>query len=216
MGDTDKTSSNPVLAAARQSVLNEVHGLQALADNIDERFADVVDLLLATRGKVFVTGSGTSGAIAHRMAHLLSVCGTPSVPLQPMDALHGTMGAITEADVVIAISRGGKSTELNDLSERVKLRGAKVVALTSNADSALARIADIVVLLPTDDVMDPGGVIAMGSTLVVGALGDALAQVLMRARGYSWDQMLFTHPAGAVGAEQHDLDPLPPLAESAL
>ncbi|MDR0366585.1 MAG: SIS domain-containing protein [Bifidobacteriaceae bacterium] len=208
--------ANGPLEAAKDVVRNELTGLQALATNFDPTFVDVVSLLLNMDGKVFVAGAGTSGAMAHRMAHLLSVCGTPAVFLQPMDALHGTMGAVTAGDVMIAISRGGKSDELNQLSERVRRRGAKVVALTSAADAPLARVADLVVLLPTDDVIDPGGVVAMGSTLVVGAWGDALAQVLMRMKGYSWSQLLFTHPAGAVGAEDHDLAPLEPISQDSL
>jgi arabinose-5-phosphate isomerase len=204
-----------ILEAARQVVRNEMGGLEALTGAIDDTFLALVDLILDCPGKVFVAGSGTSGAVAHRMAHLLSVCGTPSVPLQPMDALHGTMGAVVGGDLLLAISRGGKSDELNDLAARVRSQGVKVVALTSDAEAPLAGVADLVVLLPTDDVIDPGGVIAMGSTLVVGAFGDALAQVLMRLRGYSWEQVLFTHPAGAVGAEAHSgLAPLPPLSQS--
>ncbi|MDR0488512.1 MAG: SIS domain-containing protein [Propionibacteriaceae bacterium] len=203
--------ASAIVEAGREVVANEVTGIQALVDNFDPRFVDVVEMLMKCQGMVFLSGSGTSGAIARRMAHLLSVCGTPSVPLQPMDALHGTMGAVTSSDVVIAISRGGKSGELNDLCERVKARGASVIALTSNPDAPLASISDLTVLLPTDDVIDPGGVIAMGSTLVVGAWGDALATVMMRVKGYTWEQMLFTHPAGAVGEETHILEPLKPL-----
>jgi arabinose-5-phosphate isomerase len=205
-------SGAEVLAAARQVVVAQIGGLQALVDDFDPAFLDVVELLASCAGKVFVAGSGTSGAIARRMAHLLSVCGTPSVPLQPMDALHGTMGAVSAGDVLIAISRGGKSTELNDLARRVRQRGAQTVALTSAPDSPLAQVADIVVRLPTDDVIDPGGVVAMGSTLVVGAWGDALATVLMRLKGYGWDQVLFTHPAGAVGQREDTPAPLPPLS----
>lgn len=203
--------THDILAAAREVVAKEMTGLEALIDRFDPAFLDVVRLLADCRGKVFVSGAGTSGAMAHRMAHLLSVCGTPAVPLQPMDALHGTMGALSSGDVLMAISRGGKSSELNDLSTRVQTRGVKVVAVTSNPDAPLAGLADIVVILPTDNVIDPGGVIAMGSTLVVGAWGDALATVLMRVKGYTWDQMLFTHPAGAVGEETHSLKPLEPL-----
>jgi len=203
--------TNGILAAAHTVIENEVGGLRSLIDNFDPAFLDVVSLLSDCRGKVFISGSGTSGAMARRMAHLLSVCGTPSVPLQPMDAMHGSMGAVTGDDVLIAISRGGKSAELNELCHRVQARGAQVVALSSNPDAPLAALADITVILPTDDVIDPGGVIAMGSTLVVGAWGDALAAVLMRVKGYTWDQMLFTHPAGAVGEEAHDLEPLEPL-----
>ncbi|MCB2176928.1 MAG: SIS domain-containing protein [Actinomycetales bacterium] len=188
-----------VLAAAREAIRREGSGVTGVADRIDDTFLEVVTLLRSCTGKVFVTGSGTNGAVARRMAHLLSVCGTPSLFLPGMDALHGTMGAVVAGDVLITISRGGESGELNDLSARVRQRGVPVVALTANAESTLARLADVSVVLDADDEVDPGGVIAMGSTLMAAVWGDALAYVLMRLRGYGWDQVLFTHPAGAVG-----------------
>jgi D-arabinose 5-phosphate isomerase GutQ len=116
-----------------------------------------------------------------------------------MDALHGSMGAVTAGDALIAISRGGASDEINDLARRVQDFGAPVVSLTSAPDSELARLADISIILDNLDGIDPGGVIAMGSTLVVGAWGDALANVLMLLRQHSWDQVLHNHPAGGVG-----------------
>ena len=194
-----------VLEAARKAIRLESGGVAGVADRIDDTFLEVVALLRSCTGKVFVTGSGTNGAVARRMAHLLSVCGTPSLFLPGMDALHGTMGAVVAGDVLITISRGGESGELNDLSARVRERGVPVVALTAAAESTLARLADVSVVLDADDEVDPGGVIAMGSTLMAAVWGDALAYVLMRLRGYGWDQVLFTHPAGAVG----QIDALP-------
>nr|WP_277816676.1 SIS domain-containing protein [Microbacterium aquimaris] len=159
-------------------------------------------------GKVFVTGSGTSGATARRMAHLLAVCGTPSTFIHPMDALHGTMGALAAGDVLISISRGGESAEINDFSTRAQRRSVSVVALTAEPESTLGRLADVTVTLITEGEGDPGGVIAMGSTLVTSVWGDALANILMRRRGYGWDQVLETHPAGAVGQITDLPDPL--------
>ncbi len=201
-----------VVHEAREAVRREAAGVLAVADQLGEDFTTVVRMLLECRGKVFVTGSGTSAAMARRMAHLLAVCGTPSVFLPAMDALHGTMGAVTEGDVVIAISRGGGSTEINELARRVQRRGATVVGLTAVAGSELAEVADVVVVLTSPAGVDPGEVIAMGSTLVVGVWGDALAYVLMRLRGYGWDQVLDTHPAGAVGRVSQAPQALPALS----
>lgn len=200
-----------LIAVARSIIITEAQGLANSAERIDESFVKVAQLLLGTPGKVFVTGSGTSGHIARRMAHLLAVCGTPAVYLQPMDALHGTMGAVSEGDVVIAISKGGGSSELNDLVSRVHDRGAKTVALTAAPESELANRCDIVAVVDAPSDVDPGGVIAMGSTLIVGAWGDALAYTLMRLRGYSWEAVLQTHPGGAVGQINEVPAPLPPL-----
>jgi arabinose-5-phosphate isomerase len=188
-----------LLADARERVRLEGEGLLALADQFDERFLEVVHLILNLPGKVFTTGSGTSGIAARRMAHLFTVCGTPALYLPPMDALHGSMGAVTAGDALIAISRGGASDEINDLARRVQDFGVPVVSLTSAPDSDLAQLADISIILENLEGIDPGGVIAMGSTLVVGAWGDALANVLMLQRGHSWNQVLHNHPAGGVG-----------------
>lgn len=193
------TQAHAMLEAAREAVRSEAAGVLAVADQLDETFVRVADLLASTTGKVFVVGSGTSGAIARRMAHLLAVSGTPSVFVHPMDALHGTMGAFAENDVLIGISRGGETTEINDLMVLSQKRGLPVIALTAEPTSTLGRGADITVVLRTTDGADPGGVIAMGSTLVTAVWGDALAYVLMRRSGYGWDQVLETHPAGAVG-----------------
>ncbi|GAA2726678.1 KpsF/GutQ family sugar-phosphate isomerase [Cellulomonas aerilata] len=206
-----ETAGASALDAARDLVRREGRGVTEVAEHLDDTFLAAVDLLTACTGKVFVTGSGTSGAIARRMAHLLAVCGTPSVFLPAMDALHGTMGAVVSGDVLITISRGGESAELNDLSTRVQQRGVPVMAITAARGSTLGTLADLTVVLDVSEQVDPGGVIAMGSTLVAAVWGDALAYVLMRARGYGWDEVLFTHPAGAVGRIRELPDALPGL-----
>ncbi|KAE8765948.1 KpsF/GutQ family sugar-phosphate isomerase [Georgenia thermotolerans] len=209
------TNPTATLAAARDVIRREGAGVLSVAEQVDETFLRVVDLLLECRGKVFVTGSGTSGAVARRMAHLLSVCGTPALFLPGMDALHGTMGAVAHGDVLITISHGGESDELNQLSERVQRRGVPVIALTAQAQSTLGRLADVTVIVDAGPDVDPGGLVAMGSTLVAAVWGDALAYILMRARGYGWEEVLFTHPAGAVGRRTAAPEALPGLEPAA-
>lgn len=216
-GAEDRTAERAaVLQAARETMRHQGQGIIAAAECIDDSFLDVVTLLMRTRasdGKVFVAGAGTSGAVARRMAHLLSVSGTPSLYMPPGDGLHGTMAAMTSGDILIAISKGGGSQELNDLVVRAKERGVgAVVALTSAPDSALAGESGTVVTLTNLPGIDPGEVIAMGSTLVTAAWGDALATVLMRMTGYSWSQVLHSHPSGAVGQLADAPESLPPLA----
>jgi arabinose-5-phosphate isomerase len=200
-------TSADLIEAAREVVRAEANAVAGVADQIDDGFAEVTRLLLGCAGKVVICGSGTSGAVARRMAHLLSVCGTPAVFLHPMDSLHGTMGAITEDDVLIAISRGGETAELNELARRVRERGVTVIGLTAEPGSGLGAVSDVTVRIATPDDGDPGGVIAMGSTLAVSTWGDALAVTLMRLRRYSWTQVLFTHPAGAVGLRENGEPP---------
>lgn len=190
---------------ARQRIAIEASAVESVAAVFDDATDEIVNLLFNCPGKVFVTGSGTSGTIARRMAHLFSVSGTPSLFMQPSDALHGTMGALRAGDVLIAISKGGVSDEINDLSVRAKDRGVTVVALTSDGSAELAQLADFVQVFHIADEVDPGNLIAMGSTLMHAVWGDCLAVFLMRKRGYSWAEVVFTHPLGAVGK----LDGLP-------
>lgn len=204
-------SLEEMLEAARDIVTREADGVRGLADQFDESFLEAVRVIYGCTGKVFVTGAGTSGAIARRMAHLFSVCGTPSMFIQAADALHGTMGAMSRGDVLIAISRGGGSAEINELTRRAQDRGTSVIALTAAPDSELARAADVVAPVDSPPGVDPGEVIAMGSTLVAAVWGDAVAVILMRLRGYGWDSVLHSHPSGAVGQLRSLPDPLPPL-----
>ena len=200
-----------MLDAARKTIIDEAAAVAAVAEQLDDSFLDVFEQLLSCTGKVFIAGSGTSGTIARRMAHLLSVCGTPAAFLHPMDALHGTMGVLTAGDILITLSKGGESAEINDLIVLARRRDVRIIALTSKPDSTMAQLADTVVTLHNREGADPGNVIAMGSTLVTAVWGDALAILLMRQRGYSWERMLETHPGGAVGkmgAHPEALEPI--------
>lgn len=187
------------LATARQVLESDAAAVLAMADQLDEHFLDVVDLLVRCTGKVLVTGMGTSGATARRIAHLLSVGGTPALYVNAADGLHGGLGAVTDTDVVIAISKGGQSDELNEFIRRAGERGAASVAMTSEIDSPLALLADLVLVTITDPEADYGRMIAMGSSLANCAMGDALAAVTMGARTHAWSQFEQSHPGGAVG-----------------
>lgn len=143
--------------------------------------------------------------MAERLAHLLAVSGTPAFYLPCLDALHGGMGAITDGDLVLAFSKGGQSTELVDLVTRLGERGIPTVAVTERPESPFAQAADTVVIVQTRPIdADPGGLIAMGSTLVAGSWGDALASTLMGLRDHSWADVINIHPGGYVG-QQTDL-----------
>lgn len=194
-----------MLAAAREVIRREAAALANLVDQVDDTLVHVAQLILAGTGKVVTTGTGTSGIMAERLAHLLAVTGTPAFYLPCLDALHGGMGAVSAADYVLAFSKGGKSVELTQLVTRLENRGVTVVAVTESPSSDFARAARHVVTITTEPRdADLGGMIATGSTLVAGAWGDALAAVLMQARQYSWEDVIGTHPGGVVG-QQVDL-----------
>lgn len=178
--------------------------LSALVGAVESSVVAVARQMIAVPGKIVTTGSGTSGIMAERLAHLLSVCGTPAVYLPSMDALHGGMGAITPSDLVVAISKTGQSHELTRLVERLGQRGIHVVALTESPDSPFAAAAGSVAALPpTPADADPGDMIAMASTLAVGAWSDAVAVVTMSMRGHTVGDVIDSHPAGGVGVRGH-------------
>ena len=193
------------LASLAGAVLSrESAALAALVGVVESGVVDVARQMIDTAGKVVTTGSGTSGIMAERLAHLLSVCGTPALYLPSMDALHGGMGAITTADLVVAISKTGQSHELTTLVERLGRRGVQVVAVTESPGSPFALAAGSVAALPpTPPDADPGDLIAMASTLAVGAWSDAVAVVTMSMRGHTVGDVIDSHPAGGVGVRGH-------------
>jgi len=203
------TVNDDILTVARDRLAAEANAVHALIETIDDTFVRAASMILGCQGKLFIGGSGTSGTVAHRMAHILSVTGTPSVGFSPMDSLHGSSGAITSQDIALLISMGGSSDEIIRTANIIKGRGAAVIALTHSHGTPLARIADHSVALTVDPLAEIGGLVATGSSLVQAAWGDALAEVLMCGRGYTWREFMSTHPAGAVG-KVADLPANPP------
>jgi arabinose-5-phosphate isomerase len=186
-----------VIRADAASVLGALRGL-------DHSFIEAARRLVSCPGKVLVTGSGTSGTIAHRAAHLLSVAGTPAFFLQPADGLHGGLGALRSDDLVLALSKGGSSDELNEFCQRARQLCSGLIVITAAPQSRLARLADVVLLLELPSDSDLGSVVATGSSLSAAAMTDALVEVCRVAKGYGWDQLLYTHPSGAVGRDAAD------------
>jgi D-arabinose 5-phosphate isomerase GutQ len=188
-----------ILAIAGRVIMADSAAVAAAATALGDPFIRVCKLLAASRGKVLVTGSGTSGAIAIRAAHLLSVAGTPAFHLSPTDGLHGGLGVLRSEDSVIAISKGGSSTELNEFCRRARSLAGRLIVVTAAPESELAGLADHVLPLTLPADADLGAIIATGSSLAAAALLDAIIDATRVMRGYSWDQVIYTHPAGAVG-----------------
>ena len=186
-------------ALARSVIEADERAVHAALGAVNEEFLQVARLLGGAEGKVLVTGCGTSGAIAARAAHMLSVCGCPAFYLPPDDGLHGGLGVLQPNDLVIALSKGGGSAVLNEFCNRAKSLCRSVIAVTGAPKSALGGIADHVVALKFDDDADLGDVVATGSSLATAAVLDALCEVARVSRGYDWRRLLFTHPSGAVG-----------------
>lgn len=190
-----------LIAAARTVIDADGRAVLSAALALDEAFVRAARRLASGTSKVLVTGSGTSGTVAARAAHLLSVCGTPAFYLSPTDGLHGGLGVLQPADLVLALSKGGSSAELNDFCRRAKPLCGGLIVITAAPDSALAGLADHVIRLTLADDADLGAVVATGSSLAISALVDALAEIGRRTRDYDWERLLYTHPSGAVGRD---------------
>jgi D-arabinose 5-phosphate isomerase GutQ len=146
-------------------IAREAAAVASVADQLDETFERVVRTLLACEGKVLVSGSGTSHAVALRFAHLLSCVGTPALFLHPGDSQHGASGAVAQGDVWVGLSKGGETTEVIFLAGIARKRGATVVAITEKPESSLGRLADITLHVTAPDGVDPFGMVATGSSL---------------------------------------------------
>lgn len=194
-------TSEEILDLAKATILRESEAVASLTAQLDEGFVAVAHALLACEGHVLVAGSGTSHAVGARLAHLLSCCGTPAMFIHPGDSQHGLSGAVTARDVLIALSKGGETVEVNFLARLAKEKGAKVIALTEKPESTLGKAADLVWKVVAPEGVDPYGMIATGSSLVNSAMGDALCVALLNMRGYTKEAFGKTHPGGAVGIQ---------------
>lgn len=186
-----------LLAEARNLVRAESEALHQVSQQLDESFLEVVRRVSACRGRVLVTGAGTSGAMARRLAHLLATCGVPAFFFHPADALHGPSALVAEGDVLIAFSKAGKSAEINELARVAKKRGGTVISLTWYPDSELGQLSDVACNVRIDTGAEGEGILPFGSTLAAGAMGDALCLLVKRVRGFDLKQLEQTHPSGA-------------------
>ncbi len=190
-----------LIALGRSVIEADARAVHNVVDALNDEFVRVARLICEGSGKLLVTGSGTSATIAVRAAHLFSVCGTPAFHLSPADGLHGGLGVLQSNDLLLALSKGGSSHELNEFCARAKSLCRGVVAVTAVPDSPLAAIADHVIQLSLDDDTDLGDVVATGSSLASAAVVDALVEIARVLRNYEWERVLFTHPSGAVGRD---------------
>ncbi|WP_299501620.1 KpsF/GutQ family sugar-phosphate isomerase [uncultured Roseobacter sp.] len=193
--------STPFLDTARRVIRTEAEALTTLADGLDTRFRDAIDLLLNSKGRVIVTGIGKSGHIARKIAATMASTGTPAQFVHPAEASHGDLGMITSADVVLAISNSGEAPELANLVIYAKRFSIPLLGITSVETSSLGRECDVVLLLPRLGEACGTGVVPSSSTTMTLALGDALAIALMEHRAFTPENFRDFHPGGKLGAQ---------------
>ncbi|MEW5861990.1 MAG: KpsF/GutQ family sugar-phosphate isomerase [Pseudomonadota bacterium] len=187
------------LTLARRVLAIEADAVRALIERVDGRFLAAVSLILACRGRVIVSGIGKSGHIARKIASTMASTGTPAYFVHPAEASHGDLGMIVRDDVFIAISYSGESEELLAIVPLVKRQGAKLIAMTGNPASTLAREADVHLDAGVAQEACPLNLAPTASTTAALALGDALAVALLDARGFSADDFARSHPGGTLG-----------------
>lgn len=188
-----------VLELARRVIEIEADAVRALSERLDQHFVAAVDLILASSGRVIVSGVGKSGHIGRKFAATLASTGTPAYFVHAAEAAHGDLGMITSNDVLIALSYSGSGEELLKIVPLVKRQGARLIAITGNPDSPLAREADVHLNGAVREEACPLNLAPTASTTASLALTDALAVALLDARGFGADDFARSHPGGTLG-----------------
>jgi arabinose-5-phosphate isomerase len=200
---------------ARRVLRIEADAVAALAGRVGAEFDLAVELILACKGRVIVSGIGKSGHIARKIAATMASTGTPAFFVHAAEAVHGDLGMITRDDVMIALSNSGENDELLTIVPLVKRQGGRLIAITGNAQSSLAKEADVHLDGGVDEEACPLNLAPTASTTAALALGDALAVALLDARGFGVDDFARSHPGGALGRKllTHVRDVMRPGAE---
>ncbi len=191
--------SKTALELAKQVLAIEAEAVQSLAARLGPSFLDAVALLLNCKGRVVVSGIGKSGHIARKIASTMASTGTPAYFVHPAEASHGDIGMIARDDVLIALSNSGESEELLTIVPLLKRQGARLIAITGNANSSLAHEADVHLDAHVDKEACPLNLAPTASTTAALALGDALAIALLDAKGFGAEDFARSHPGGALG-----------------
>jgi len=184
---------------ARNVLKIEAQGILSLMERVGPEFEKAIDMIMEAKGRVILTGMGKSGLVARKISATLSSTGTPSFFLHPAEASHGDLGMVTSNDIVLAISNGGHTPEINSILPLLKEMGARVISFTGGLDSPMARASDIVIDVGVEKEACPMGLAPTASTTAALAMGDALAVVLINRRKFGRDDFKKFHPGGSLG-----------------
>ena len=188
-----------MLEHAQDVLRMEAEAILELVPRIDENFAAAVNLILECEGRTVITGMGKSGLIGRKMAATLASTGTPSFYLHPAEGIHGDLGMVTAADVVIALSNSGETGEVLNILPSLRRIGAKIIAMVGNANSTLGKNADVILDVGVSKEACPLGLAPTSSTTAALAYGDALALALLKKHNFTASQFAMFHPGGSLG-----------------
>ncbi len=212
-----------VLKEAKKVLKTEADSVYRLINHIDRQFLLAVDTILATKGKVVITGIGKSGLVGQKIASTMTSTGTPAYYLHPSEGAHGDLGILGKDDVLIALSNSGESEEVLNIIPFVRRLGIKLIAIVGNRTSTLAKGADILIHVPVEKEACPFGLAPTASTTAELAIGDAIAVTLLLKRGFTKNDFAMFHPGGSLGKKlltrvenlMHTGDEIPSVSTSA-
>jgi len=190
---------NMIINEAIEVLKIEAEGILKLIDRIDNRFAEMVELVYSSKGRLIVGGIGKSGIVGRKIVATLNSTGTRSFFLHPVEAMHGDLGGVCKDDIFLALSNSGETDELNVLVPIISKIGCKVIAFTGNKKSTLAKQSDIVIDVGVEKEACPLGLAPTASTTALLAMGDALAVVLINKRHFMPSDFIKIHPGGILG-----------------
>ncbi len=194
-----KKSNEHLLKLGKEVIRLEAKGVRSLLPRIGQEFIKAVDLLSSCKGRVIVTGMGKSGIIGRKIVATLSSTGTPSFFLHPGEAIHGDLGMIVKNDVILAISNSGETEEIVKILPYLKRSGVKIIGLTGDGLSRLARASEVFLNVGVEKEACPFGLVPTASTTAILAMGDALAMALVEKKGVSKEDFALYHPGGNLG-----------------
>lgn len=203
---TTNTAAHAATTSALRTLAIEMRALGSLSeafdgDDLSRQFAAAADIIVQSTGRVIVTGMGKSGLIGRKISATFASTGTPSFFIHPADASHGDLGMVTADDVVIALSWSGETAELSDILTFCRRFDVPLIAITSRPDSALGKRSNVCLTLPRVQEACPNDLVPTSSTIMMLAIGDALAVALIELRGFSAADFRVFHPGGKLGAQ---------------
>ena len=188
-----------ILDIAYNTLKLEANAILNIIDSLNDAFVEAVKLIHQTKGRVIITGIGKSGLIAKKIAATFTSTGTPSLFLHTVEAIHGDLGIVSKDDIVLAISKSGAQEEFQQLIPALKRHSIKIIAITNEINSYMAKNSDVVLLLNIKQEACPHNLAPTVSTTVTLALGDALAIALLECKDFRIEDFAILHPGGSLG-----------------
>ena len=188
-----------MIETAVEILRSERDAIDAVANNLGEAFVEAIEILRNCKGQVVLSGVGKSYLIAQKISASMASTGTPSIPLHPVDALHGDLGRVRSGDAVIILSNSGSSDEILEFTRSVRRLDVATLVMTCRRDSPLAKVADVILDIGTLDEACPLGVAPSTTTTAMLALGDALTLTVSKANGFTLEGFASNHPNGSLG-----------------